>query len=74
MPTIEKVLVFTGAGASVPLGLPASTGFIDDVKSGMRPITNQVMGYLGKAYSDDIEWILSTLETLREIGWHSNYV
>lgn len=58
-----KILIFTGAGISVPLGLPTSTGFINQIDQGSNPITGQVRSYLGKTSSDDVEWILSTLES-----------
>lgn len=61
----QKILIFTGAGASVPLGLPASTGFVEDIRSGMRTVTSSVIDYLGDGPSEDIEWILSALESFR---------
>lgn len=64
MNDVKKVLLFTGAGVGVPLGLPTSTQFhgIDDAA---KPITNHVRTYLGSGAADDIEWILSALESFR---------
>lgn len=62
MSSSKKVLIFTGAGIGVPLGLPTSTGFIRQVRSGMKAVTAKTMEYLGGTSSEDIEWILATLE------------
>ena len=59
-----KVLLFMGAGAGVPLGLPTSTQFVHDVEAGAQPITNHVRTYLG-TQADDIEWVLSALEEFK---------
>ena len=61
----RKILIFMGAGASVPLGLPASTGFIQGVNTASEPITKYVINYLGEDSGKDIEWILSTLESFK---------
>ncbi len=45
------------------MGLPISTGFIKDVRDGMQEVTGLAMRYLGGTSSEDIEWVLSTLET-----------
>jgi hypothetical protein len=57
----RKVLLFTGAGAGVPLGLPTSTGFTADIAELARPVTASALKYLGKR-ANDIEWVLSALE------------
>src|SRR5437763_1086498 len=61
----RRVLIFTGAGMGAALGLPTTTGFVEAVRNNAEPITNEVMGYLSTE-SEDIEWILATLETFRE--------
>jgi len=58
----KKSLIFTGAGMSVPLGLPSTTDFTESVQHGARAVTNHVTKYLG-ASGEDIEWILSTLQS-----------
>lgn len=62
---MKKILIFTGAGASAPLGLPTATGFIDGVENGRLPVTTRVMEYLGTPASTDIEWMLAALESFR---------
>lgn len=37
---MKKILVFTGAGMSVPLGLPSTTDFMDSVRENIKDITN----------------------------------
>jgi len=59
-----KILIFTGAGISVPLGLPSTTDFLEAIKQNQKPILSQVINYLG-ASGRDIEWILSTLESFK---------
>ena len=59
----NKVLLFMGAGIGVPLGLPITTGFVNDVQHGAQQVTNFVVAYLGDTgRGRDIEWLLSTLE------------
>lgn len=62
MSDIRKVVLFTGAGASVPLGMPTSTQFVAGIEAGAPQITQLVRSYLGADSSDDIEWILSALD------------
>ena len=57
----EKILLFTGAGMGVPLGLPTTTDFTRDVQKGAKEVTKHVVSYLGDS-GGDIEWVLSTLE------------
>lgn len=57
---MKKVLVFTGAGMSVPLGLPSTKDFMKEVLSGADRVTTHTVKYLGSS-GDDIEWLLSTL-------------
>ena len=64
MPTKAKVVLFTGAGVGVPLGLPTSTEFVVEMDANARQITKHVRAYLGKD-ADDIEWVLSGLEEFR---------
>lgn len=61
---MKKILVFTGAGISVPLGLPGTTDFMDSVRGGIQNITDYIIEYLGSS-GEDIEWLLSTLETFK---------
>lgn len=61
---MDKVLVFTGAGMSVPLGLPSTMDFMLSVNSDIKPITQYIVEYLGSS-GEDIEWILSTLESFK---------
>ena len=60
---LKKTLIFTGAGMSVPLGLPSTMDFMDAVKQDPQAVTQHVIEYLG-ASGQDIEWILSSLESL----------
>jgi hypothetical protein len=60
-PPEQKVLIFTGAGIGVPLGLPTSVDFIDAVMNGAQEITLRAIRYPGG--TKDIEWLLSILET-----------
>lgn len=61
---MKKILVFTGAGMSVPLGLPSTTDFIAGVKNKSVQITQYIIEYLGSS-GEDIEWLLSTLESFK---------
>lgn len=61
---MKKILVFTGAGMSVPLGLPSTTDFIIEVKNKIGQITQYIIEYLGSS-GEDIEWLLSTLESFK---------
>ena len=61
---MKKILVFTGAGMSVPLGLPTTTDFMVAVNNGIGQITRYIIEYLGSSGSD-IEWLLSTLESFK---------
>ncbi|MGY8817961.1 MAG: SIR2 family protein [Pseudomonadales bacterium] len=59
---MAKVLVFTGAGASAPLGLPTTTQFTDEIFDNPKLVTELVKKYLGEKSGNDIERLLSTLE------------
>lgn len=62
---MDRVVVFTGAGISAPLGLPTTVEFLSDIRQGQLPVTESVCNYLASAKSsrgEDIEWILSELE------------
>lgn len=61
---MKKVLIFTGAGMSVPLGLPSTKDFMGEVRAGAGRITVHTMEYLGSS-GDDIEWLLSTLASFQ---------
>lgn len=60
----KKILLITGAGVGVPLGLPTTTGF--DIGSGAKYITKALQAYYDSqsdgGRSNDIEWILAGLE------------
>ena len=58
---MEKFLIFTGAGISVPLGLPSTVDFMEDINLGAKKITQHICSYLGSS-GNDIEKILSSLE------------
>jgi hypothetical protein len=60
-----KVLIFTGAGAGVPLDLPTSTQFGDEVTAGGVAVTKSAMEYLGGESAKDIERILATLASFQ---------
>jgi hypothetical protein len=60
-----KVLLFTGAGAGVPLDLPTSTGFGDDVTAGGVAVTKSAIEYPGGESAKDIERILATLASFQ---------
>lgn len=66
MTETKKVLIFTGAGMGVPLGLPAASGFVDGVTTGAQVITRIAQIYLGDPIQNDIEWVLATLESFRK--------
>lgn len=70
---MEKFLIFTGAGISVPLGLPSTVDFMDDINSGAARVTEQVCSYL-KKNGNDIERILSSLEEFSEQSSLYEYV
>lgn len=61
-----KLLLFTGAGAGVPLDLPTSTGFGDGVNAGGADITKSAIEYLGGESAKDIERILATLASFAD--------
>ena len=61
---MKKILIFTGAGMSVPLGLPTTTDFMTAVNNGIGQITQYIVEYLGSS-GGDIEWLLSTLESFK---------
>lgn len=56
-----KILLFTGAGIGVPLGLPTTTGFKKVLAKGSPDIRILVQSYLGED-KNDIEKVLYTLE------------
>jgi hypothetical protein len=63
----RKVVVFTGAGVAVPLGLPTTVQFMDAIKEGQLAVTRQISSYLGtgvpkSSRGEDVEWILGELE------------
>jgi SIR2-like domain len=64
-----KILVFTGAGISKPLGLPTTTDFYESIKPVSPNVTTYAIEYLKENNNGsemDIELILSTLEELAE--------
>lgn len=61
MTELTKVLLFTGAGAGVPLGLPTSTGFGDEVTAGGMQVTKSAIEFLRGESGKDIERVLATL-------------
>ncbi|MBF0518599.1 MAG: SIR2 family protein [Nitrospirae bacterium] len=59
-----SVVLFTGAGLGVPLGLPTALGFFNDLKNMNHPILGTLFEYLdsnGKN-KEDIEVVLAELE------------
>jgi hypothetical protein len=58
----KRILVFTGAGIGVPLGLPTTQDFLLDINNHSLEITRLVISYLKAPHNEDIEWILSGLE------------
>lgn len=66
---MKRVLLFTGAGMSVPLGLPSTIDFMESVKGGAQPITKHIINYLASVgRGNDIEWILSELQAFKAGG------
>ena len=63
MSDVTKVLLFSGAGLSYPLGLPMTDGFKDIIESGDNRILNVLRSHLGSKFGD-IEAILSSIEEL----------
>jgi hypothetical protein len=65
---VRKILVFTGAGISSPLGLPTTIDFLNEINHGAQPITKLAMNYLTEKHNrgHDIEWILSMLESFNK--------
>ena len=59
---MTKVLIFTGAGASAPLGLPTTVEFNNEIFESPKKITSLTQQYLGEKHGSDIERLLSTLE------------
>jgi len=59
---MKKILIFTGAGIGVPLGLPTATGFSEDINDSSQEVIAMLIDYLGEL-SSDIERVLSTLES-----------
>lgn len=66
----KKTLIFTGAGMSVPLGLPSTKEFVSAVreKGKMQKVTQLVIEYLNSVggNGDDVEWVLSTLSSFHK--------
>ncbi len=58
---MNKVLIFTGAGASAPLGLPTTKNFSSEIFRNPRPVTELANHFLNES-GDDIERLLSLLE------------
>lgn len=59
---MKKILIFTGAGFGVPIGLPTTTEFRPTIDKWCKgDFKNALQGYLGAKFYD-IESILSTLE------------
>ncbi len=56
-----KICIFTGAGISVPLGLPMTNGFESTLKKMPPEVQELVNGHL-KEYAQDIEKVLYNLE------------
>jgi hypothetical protein len=69
----RKVLIFTGAGVGVPLGLPTTTNFSDEVKNQASSITLHLVKYLG-AGGNDVESILSSLESFSKDTAFTDYL
>lgn len=67
---MQRILVFTGAGISVPLGLPSTKDFLSAVtqKGMVQPVTQNVIEHLNaeSGRGHDIEWILSALEAFQK--------
>jgi hypothetical protein len=59
---MKKIILFTGAGIGVPLNLPTTNQFNEDIRNGSQQITQFIAEYLGSAVQD-IESILATLES-----------
>lgn len=69
-----KILLFTGAGIGVPLGLPTTTEFNKVIAKGQPDIRNLVQNYLGDD-KNDIEKVLYTLEEfIKNNGFLFNYL
>lgn len=58
---MNKFLLFTGAGLSVPLGLPITTGFEEIIHRCPAPLSTYIGQYLQGA-GNDIEKVVSTIE------------
>lgn len=58
---IKKLLLFTGAGISAPLGLPTTSDFTFEINNVCEHVTTHIIEYLGEA-GNDVERILATLE------------
>lgn len=72
---MKKIVLFTGAGAVKPLGLPLTTDFYDDIVS-RRPELEDVFKNLADSTSDykDIEYIVETLENLVNASSVTKYI
>ena len=62
---MSKIILFTGSGIGVPVGLPTTTDFVSTITKirDNNPILKYVFEYLGKS-SNDIENLLFTLAEL----------
>lgn len=59
---MKKIVVFTGAGISIPLGLPAVSDFNSKVDAGAKNITKFAKTYISSiGHAGDVEWLLATL-------------
>ena len=59
---MTNILIFTGAGASAPLGLPTTVEFNKEIFENPKTITSLTQQFLGEKHGSDIERLLSTLE------------
>jgi len=63
IPDIAKVLLFSGAGLSHPLGLPMTNGFDDIIEPEDNELIRLLKSHLGSRFGD-IEAVLSSIEEL----------
>jgi len=63
IPSVTKVLLFSGAGLSYPLGLPMTNGFNDIIGSGDEELLKVLSSQLGPKI-EDIEAILNSIDDL----------
>lgn len=67
----SKIVVLTGAGASVPLGMPAMRGFFATLDARWRSEAQRFVGWSSES-KDDLEFLLGRLDWWRKLRQENN--